>query len=323
MIDIISIKKSELTLENIPHIPVLFNEVIEQYSDISEGYIIDCTLGYGGHTSLLLDNNPNIKVIGIDQDITAINFSKKRLEKYGDRFIAVQGRFSDKISEIINNYKIENIKAILADIGVSSLQLDQADRGFSFESEELDMRMNQDSTLSAKEVVNAYSIKELEVILREYGEIPNAKKLAHAIVDNRPYTSAKELSAKLKSSLFQGKKIHPSTLLFQAIRIEVNDELGELKRLLDAIESFESDSLRVGIISFHSLEDRIVKQRFSLWSKKCICPSEVMRCICGNDNAKGKIITKKPLIATTKEIKENPRSRSAKLRLFQMSDNAR
>jgi len=310
-------------LEKIPHIPVLYNEVIETFSDLDEGFIIDCTLGYGGHTSLLLENMPHIRVIGIDQDSTAIDFSKKRLEVFGDRFIAVKGRFSDTINEVINTYGLENIKGVLADIGVSSLQLDMRERGFSFDSDELDMRMNQDRDFSAKDVVNSYDLKSLEKILHEYGEIPNAIKLARAIVEHRPYTSAKELSEKLKPYLFLGKKIHPSTLLFQAIRIEVNDELGELTRLLDVLESFKSDSLRVGIISFHSLEDRIVKQRFTQWSKKCICPAEIMRCVCGNDNAKGKIITKKPIIGTKDEIKVNPRARSAKLRLFQMGTNGR
>ena len=307
-------------MEEIPHIPVLYNEVIEQFSDISQGYIIDCTLGYGGHSSLLLEHLPDgVKIIGIDQDETAIAFSTKRLAPFKKRFRAFKGRFSDTISAIIDEYGAENIKGILADIGVSSLQLDQRERGFSFESDRLDMRMNQEASLRASDVVNGYDKIALENILFEYGEIKNAKKVAAAIVEHRPFSSAKELSQKLRPYLFGGKKIHPATLLFQAIRIEVNDELGELKRLLDVLEKSNLCDTKVGIISFHSLEDRIVKQRFLQWQKRCICPSDAMRCECGNNNAKGKVLTKKPITATQEELKTNVRSRSAKLRVFKFN----
>jgi 16S rRNA (cytosine1402-N4)-methyltransferase len=167
-------------------------------------------------------------------------------------------------------------------------------------------------------VVNGYSQKELEHILREYGEIRNAAQIASAIIKHRPFTSAKELSNVVKPFGPRGKKIHPATLVMQAIRIEVNDELGELSRLLDAIGEADLPNARIGIISFHSLEDRMVKQRFSQWKKSCICPPEAMRCTCGNDHAKGKIVTKKPLTAQKDELKENVRSRSAKLRVFEM-----
>ncbi|MEE8588627.1 MAG: 16S rRNA (cytosine(1402)-N(4))-methyltransferase RsmH, partial [Sulfurimonadaceae bacterium] len=192
------------------------------------------------------------------------------------------------------------------------------DRGFSYESETLDMRMDRGAPLSAAEVVNGYSQKELEHILREYGEIRNAAQIASAIIKHRPFTSAKELSDVVKPFGPRGKKIHPATLVMQAIRIEVNDELGELSRLLDAIGEADLPNARIGIISFHSLEDRMVKQRFSQWKKSCICPPEAMRCTCGNDHAKGKIVTKKPLTAQKDELKENVRSRSAKLRVFEM-----
>lgn len=305
-------------MENIPHIPVLYREVVSTFDDIEDGIIIDCTMGYGGHSSLILENNQNIKLIAIDQDQTAIDFSTKRLKKYGDRVEIRKGRFSNVIQDILQEYKKEDIKGVLADIGVSSLQLDQKDRGFSYESDTLDMRMDKDASLSASNVVNEYSQNDLEIILREYGEIKNYKKLASVIMQNRPFHSAKELSEKLNPYLPKGKKIHPATLLMQAIRIEVNDELGELKNLLQALADAELPDAKVAIISFHSLEDRIVKQTFASWAKSCICPPQAMRCECGNNHNLGKILTKKPLTAQSDELKSNARSRSAKLRVFQM-----
>ncbi len=304
-------------MQETPHIPVLYREVIEAFSPCTRGIVVDCTMGYGGHSSLLLEHSPDLSLIGIDQDPTAIAFSSKRLEPFGSRVEIRRGRFSDVAADVIAEKK-EQICGILADIGVSSLQLDQRDRGFSYESDTLDMRMNPDAPLSASEVVNDYSQSALETILREYGEVTNARKVAETIVQRRPFHSAKELSNAIFHLMPKGKKIHPSTLVMQAIRIEVNDELGELTRLLDAIENSSIKRLRVAIITFHSLEDRIVKNRFSKWSKNCICPDDAMRCTCGNDHAIGKIITKKPLTAQDDELKENPRSRSAKLRIFEI-----
>lgn len=303
-------------MQDIPHIPVLYKEVIDSFKDIKEGIIIDCTMGYGGHSSMLLEANPNIKLIAIDQDQTAIDFSTKRLEKYTDRVVIKKGRFSNIIDEIISEYGTKNIRGILADIGVSSLQLDQKDRGFSYESDTLDMRMDKSAPLSAKEVVNEYSKEELERILLEYGELRNYKKLVSAIVASRPFLSAKELSDATKHLLPHGKKIHPATLLMQAIRIEVNDELGELKSLLKSIEDANFDDAIIAIISFHSLEDRIVKQTYSKWSKNCICLDDAFRCTCSRDNSLGKTLTKKPITACEDELKANPRSRSAKMRVF-------
>ena len=305
-------------MQNIPHIPVLYREVIEAFESINDGFIIDCTMGYAGHSSMILEANPNIKLIAIDQDQTAIDFSTQRLEPFKDRVEIRKGRFSSVIKDIIDEYDISNIKGVLADIGVSSLQLDQKDRGFSYESDTLDMRMDKDAPLNAATVVNEYSKSELETLLLEYGELRNYKKIAAQIVANRPFSSAKSLSDALKQHMPRGKKIHPATLLMQAIRIEVNDELGELKSLLQSIEDAKLPDAKVAIISFHSLEDRIVKQTFIRWSKSCICPQEAMRCACGNNHSLGKIITRKPLMAKDDELKENVRSRSAKMRIFQM-----
>ena len=307
-----------MPLEQTPHIPVLYREVLDVFSDVGDGIVIDCTMGYGGHSSMMLEANPEMTLIGIDQDQTAIDFSSKRLAPYGERAIIKKGRFSAVIKEILQEVEPRRIKGVLADIGVSSLQLDQMERGFSFESEVLDMRMDKNAPLSAADVVNTYSESELADVLYNYGELRNARKLASAIVRNRPFTSAKELSEVIRPLMPKGKKIHPATLVMQAIRIEVNDELGELERLLDAIEEARLPEAKIAIISFHSLEDRIVKQRYARWAKSCICPSDAMRCTCGNDHELGKIVTKKPLVGQSDEIRENPRSRSAKLRVFQM-----
>ena len=295
----------------IPHIPVLFNEVIDTFKDLKNGYIIDCTLGYGGHSEGILESNPNIKLICNDQDDEALNFSKKRLERYQDRVIFNKGNFKD----VIDSFKDKNIVGILADIGVSSLQLDKNERGFGFDGDTLDMRMDQNQHLTASDVVNHYSQNQLEDIFRNYGEVKEYKKVASLIVQNRPFSSNKELAQFLSKNMYKGK-LHPATLPFQGIRIEVNNELGVLEELFDKIESANFHDTTVAIISFHSLEDRIVKNYFKKWTLKCICPPQLMRCTCGNNHQKGKVITKKPIIPTSQEIKQNPRSRSSKMRIF-------
>ena len=304
-------------MQNIPHIPVLYREVETTFKEIPEGVVIDCTMGYAGHSSLILQTNKNIKLIGIDQDQTAIDFSTQRLEPFKERVEIKKGRFSEMAQEIFEQNDKDNIRGLLADIGVSSLQLDEKERGFGFESESLDMRMDPGRPFSAADVVNSYSQQELERIFFDYGEIRNAKRIASEILKARPLHSAKELSAVVRPFAPRGKKIHPATLVFQAIRIEVNNELGELEGLLDAIEKAELTQAKIAIISFHSLEDRIVKQRFKKWSKSCICDDQAMRCTCGNDHALGKVITRKPYEAKADELKENARSRSAKMRVFE------
>lgn len=298
-------------MQNIPHIPVLYNEVLDCFKDVKKGYIIDCTTGYAGHSSGLLNQNSSVKLICNDQDDEALNFSKNRLKDFENRVEFNKGNFEN----IIKKFENYPIRGVLADIGVSSLQLDKLDRGFSFNSENLDMRMNQNQSLDASTVINSYSQVELENIFKEYGEIREYKKIASLIVQNRPFYSAKELAEFFYNKLPKGK-IHPSTLIFQAIRIEVNDELGVLDRLFKSMEEAKLKDCIVAIISFHSLEDRVVKNYFKKWSENCICPKDAFRCECGKNHALGKIITKKPIIATNFEIKQNPRSRSAKLRVF-------
>ncbi len=303
-----------MKLNNIPHIPVLYDAVVEVFSSLKSGTVIDCTVGYAGHSEAILKANPNIRLICIDQDQRAIDFSKKRLEAFSHRVEFVHGRFSD----VVGSIEVDDVCGILADIGVSSLQLDDASRGFGFGSDRLDMRMDPRGSLSAKDVVNSYDQESLEKIFKIYGEVKEYKKAASLIVEERlkkPFESAKELADLLAKHLYS-KKIHPATLVFQAIRIEVNDELGELQRLLQSIYDLQLSNALVAIISFHSLEDRIVKQTFKRWTNSCICPPQAMRCSCSNDFEYGKIVTKKPIIATEEEIEKNPRARSAKLRVF-------
>ena len=297
----------------IPHIPVLFEETVNLFKDCQDGYIIDCTLGYGGHSIGLLEACPSIKLICNDQDVEAIEFSKKRLKKYSDRIIFNKGNFKN----IIEKYKDKNIVGILADVGVSSLQLDKGNRGFGFKSNLLDMRMDQSNELDAKYIVNNYSKNKLEYIFKEYGEVREYKKVANLIINNRPFHSAKQLHDLFSNNLYSNSKISPSTLPFQAIRIEVNSELESLNFLFQSVEDLKLTSCIMAIISFHSLEDRIVKNYFRKWKQNCICLPLATQCSCGNNNRKGTIITKKPIEANLDEIKKNPRSRSAKLRAFE------
>jgi len=303
---------------NIPHIPVLLNEVLENFQTLDEGYFVDCTLGYGGHSSELLNAHPNIKHIGIDRDNEALAFSKERLIPFASQSTLYKGKFSNVFPAL----EERPIKGVLADFGVSSLQLDKVERGFSFESATLDMRMDQEESSTAEDIVNGYSQDQLEYIFHHYGEIRPYKQLASAIIEERskaPLTSSKALS-QIASKIIRGGKIHPATLMFQAIRIELNRELEEIEKLLDALEETKHSGAVVALITFHSLEDRLVKNRFKKWMNPCICDPHAMRCTCSRDNALGKTISKKPLTASKEELKVNPRSRSAKLRVFKFKD---
>ena len=298
-----------------PHIPVLLDEVLDSFNEVDEGYFVDCTLGYAGHSSEILAKYPHFKHIGIDRDDEALAFSKKRLESFANRSTLYKGTFAT----VLPTLEEAPIMALLADFGVSSLQLDKKERGFSFTSETLDMRMDASAALSAYEVVNDYSKAQLEYIFDAYGEVRSYRKLAGAVVEARAkksIESAKELSEIAKSVIPPGGKIHPATLMFQAIRIEVNNELGEIEGLLDAIEEKHFEGEVVSLITFHSLEDRLVKNRFKKWSTACICdPLAVKFPLCEN-HALGKALLRKPITASKEELKINPRSRSAKLRSF-------
>jgi len=304
---------------DIPHIPVLLDEVLNSFSNIQSGYFIDCTLGYAGHSEAILETYSNIKHIGIDRDEEALIFSARRLVKFFGRSKLYRGTFANILPTLTQT----PIVGVLADFGVSSLQLDKLDRGFSFDSEVLDMRMDKDAPLSAYDVVNSYKKEELEYILRHYGEVRSYHKVANAIVSARskkPIESAKELSNIICRVIPRFGKIHPATLSFQGIRIEVNNELGEIEELLNILEkkakNGELKSAIVSLITFHSLEDRLVKNRYKRWATACICPSNAIRCTCGKNHALGKPLSRKPITASKDELKKNSRSRSAKLRTF-------
>lgn len=306
-------------MNNMPHIPVLLEEVLDGFSNIKEGYFVDCTLGYAGHSEAMLKRYEQIQHIGIDRDDEALAFSKARLEPFTSRSKLYKGTFAATLPILEES----PITGVLADFGVSSLQLDKMDRGFSFESETLDMRMDSKAELSAYTVVNEYAQDKLEYILNHYGEVRSYKKVAAAIVQARsqkPIESGKELAQIVCSVIPRGGKIHPATLSFQGIRIEVNNELGEIEGLLDVLESKfkagELNSTIVSLITFHSLEDRLVKNRYKTWATKCICDPQAMRCTCNKDNDLGKMLVRKPITATKNELKVNARSRSAKLRTF-------
>ena len=304
-----------------PHIPVLLDEVLASFQDVGEGYFVDCTLGYAGHSSEMLAKYENLQHIGIDRDDEALAFSKKRLESFAQRSTLYKGTFA----AVFPTLKETPVMAVLADFGVSSLQLDKMERGFSFNSETLDMRMDATAPLTAYEVVNTYTQEKLEYIFDAYGEVRSYRKLAGAVMEARakaPIESAKVLSEIAKTVIPAGGKIHPATLMFQAIRIEVNNELGEIEGLLDALEQKHSKGEVVSLISFHSLEDRLVKNRFKKWATACICDPQAMRCTCGKNHAIGKALYSKPVTATKAELKVNPRSRSAKLRSFRFKTDA-
>jgi len=302
-----------------PHIPVLLEEVLESFSGVPEGYFVDCTLGYAGHSSEVLKRYAHLKHIGIDRDDEALAFSKERLAPYAERSRLYKGTFAT----VLPTLEEKPVTALLADFGVSSLQLDKKERGFAFDAENLDMRMDASAPLSAYDVVNSYPTEKLEYIFDLYGEVRSYRKLAGEIVQARskkPIESAKELSDIIARVMPSGGKIHPSTLPFQAIRIEVNNELGEIEGLLDAIEAKHYAGEVVSLITFHSLEDRLVKNRFKKWANACICDPQAMRCTCGKDHALGKPLSRKPVTASKEELKRNPRSRSAKLRSFRFKD---
>ena len=297
---------------------MLLNEVLQAFADIKSGAIVDCTLGYGGHSSAILEQNQNVNLIACDQDEEAIKFSFERLKKFGQRAQI----FKSKFSEILGKVEQGQIRGILADIGVSSLQLDKNERGFGLKSENLDMRMDAQAKFSAYDVVNFYSAKELERIFEDYGELPSPAKFAAKIVEarqNGEIKSAQRLAQIIGLKGVNGRSVSAATLAFQAIRIEVNNELGELQNLLQSIEDSQIDECVVAIISFHSLEDRIVKNKFRQWAQSCICPPQALRCTCGGDNALGKIVSKKAITSGAAEIKANPRSSCAKMRIFKIS----
>ena len=303
------------------HIPVLTQEVVN-FAPESTQTILDCTLGGGGHSRCLLENFPDAKLYGIDRDALAVKAAAERLKTYEKQTKLGQASFSE-LPEFFAECGEPVFDYILADIGLSSEQLVRAERGFSFLREgPLDMRMDPDrQQITAAHLVNNSSEQELLKILRNFGEERFARKIVGKILEFReknPLKTTKEL-AQLVSSVIprrlQKQGFNPATLTFQALRIAVNDELQELEVLLKQIPSRLKKDGRVALISFHSLEDRIVKHQFRKWENPCVCPTDLPYCICG-EKPRGRVLTRRPVNATKKEVADNPRSRSAHLRVF-------
>ena len=303
------------------HISVLTQEVVD-FAPESTQTILDCTLGGGGHSRCLLENFPDAKLYGIDRDALAVKAAAERLKTYEKQTKLGQASFSE-LPEFFAECGEPVFDYILADIGLSSEQLVRAERGFSFLREgPLDMRMDPDrQQITAAHLVNNSSEQELLKILRNFGEERFARKIVGKILEFReknPLKTTKEL-AQLVSSVIprrlQKQGFNPATLTFQALRIAVNDELQELEVLLKQIPSRLKKDGRVALISFHSLEDRIVKHQFRKWENPCVCPTDLPYCICG-EKPRGRVLTRRPVNATKKEVADNPRSRSAHLRVF-------
>ena len=303
------------------HYPVMFSECIEGLNIKPNGIYVDCTAGGGGHSEGILKSLENGKLISIDQDDNALLACKNRFLKYGDKSILVKSNFSE-LERVLNELNIDRIDGVIMDLGVSSHQLDTVERGFSYNSDaNLDMRMNPQAPLSAYDVVNTYSENELRRIISEYGEEKFAHIIARNIVRQREIAEIKtttELVEVIKKSIPVGaakkEAQHPAKRTFQAIRIEVNGELDGLNDVLvDMIDSLNEKG-RLCVLTFHSLEDRIVKNAFQELEKDCICDKRLPVCVC-NHKATVKLVNKKPITASQEEQKCNTRSTCAKLRI--------
>lgn len=282
------------------HVPVLSQEVFENLISAESRIFVDATLGGAGHSLGLLDRNRQLHIIGIDRDQEALNRASETLKEYSDRVTLLRGNFAD-LKQLLQDIGVTSIDGILFDLGISSYQL-SAGRGFSFsDEEELDMRMDERQKLTAYEIVNSYRTEEIARILYEYGEEWQSRKIAKAIFDSRKkghIRTGRELAGIVASVKKRTGKIHPATKTFQALRMAVNDELGNLERGMTAAAEILSPGSRIGIITFHSLEDRMVKEYF-------------------RNNPALAVLTRKPLRPGLDEVRSNPRSRSAKLRIAQ------
>ncbi len=302
------------------HEPIMIKEVIEGLQIDKDGIYLDGTLGGAGHSIEIVKRLDRGKLIGVDQDTDALEASSKRLEAYKDNVILVHNNY-ENIDKILEDLAIDGLDGILLDIGVSSYQLDQGDRGFSYHQDaRLDMRMDTSREFSAWNIVNEYSEEDLEYIIWNYGEDSWARRIAKFIVEERKEKSIDttlELVEVIKKAIPKKVRMeggHPARQTFQAIRIEVNDELEVLKNSIDKMVKALKKGGRLAIITFHSLEDKIVKDKFRDLNNDCTCPPDFPICVCDKER-QVKIITRKPLVASKKELEENTRSRSAKLRI--------
>jgi 16S rRNA (cytosine1402-N4)-methyltransferase len=305
------------------HTAVLFDEVIKNLKIVPDGSYVDGTLGGGGHAggicSLLSKKGT---LIGIDRDQAALDAATENLKDFKCRKYFLKGNYSS-VKDLLKQEALGNVDGILLDLGVSSYQLDNKDRGFSYMNDgPLDMRMDSESERNAEEIVNEYSEEELKTIIRDYGEEKWASRIASFIIQARAKGAIRtthELVEIIKAAIPAAARRegpHPAKRTFQAIRIEVNDELNQLEKAVDEMIDVLAPKGRLCIITFHSLEDRIVKDRFNIRANPCTCPKEFPFCVCGKV-ADVKKVSGKPIIPTEKEIDENPRSRSAKLRVIE------
>ena len=307
------------------HKSVLLKETIDGLKIKPDGIYVDGTLGGGGHASEVARRlSDKGSIIGIDQDAAAIEAAGIRLKDFGEKVTIVRSNYCDMKSQL-GKLGIDKVDGIVLDLGVSSYQLDTAERGFSYrEDAPLDMRMDTRQKMTARDIVNDYEERELYRVIRDYGEDKFAKNIAKHIVAARqkaPIETTGQLTEIIRASIpmkFQKKSGHPAKRTFQAIRIELNQELEVLKNSLDAMIDLLNPGGRLCIITFHSLEDRIVKSAFRKNENPCTCPSDFPVCVCGKIS-KGSIITRKPILPSKEEMEENSRAKSAKLRIFERS----
>ena len=305
------------------HVSVLLDETIEGLNINPDGIYFDGTLGGGGHSYEILKRLTGKGVlIGVDQDGDAIEAADERLKEFEGKYQLVRSNYSE-IETILSDLKISKIDGIVLDLGVSSYQIDNLERGFSYkEDAPLDMRMDQRQLLNAADVVNGYTEEQLIAMLRDYGEERFAKGIAKAIIkarEEKPIATTQELSDIVKSAVptkYSVKKGHPAKKTFQAIRIEVNNELNILRQTLDKMIDHLNPGGRICVITFHSLEDRIVKLNFRNNENPCTCPPDFPVCVCGK-KSKGKVITRKPIVPSDEEVENNKRAKSSKLRIFE------
>jgi 16S rRNA (cytosine1402-N4)-methyltransferase len=298
------------------HVPVLLDEVIAGLQAQRGGYFVDCTVGLGGHAAAILEIiSPSGKLLGIDADPEAIKISQDKLSDYGEAVTLVNDNFVN-LEAIYRRYHFHPVDGILFDLGVSSLQLDTAERGFSFHLDApLNMRFDSEPGLTASDIVNSFSEQELAKLIEKYGEERHSRRIARHIVQNRPIANSVELAHLIEQAL-GGKraKIHPATRTFMALRIAVNNELQNLELALKQTIDLLRPGGRLTVISYHSLEDRIVKQFMRDAASSCVCPPGTVICHCGHTPTL-KLISRKVIKPTSLEIESNPRSRSAKLRI--------
>lgn len=309
------------------HYSVLLNETIENLNIRPDGIYVDGTLGGGGHSYQILKRlGENGKLIGIDQDADAIQAAGERLAEFGNKATLIRSNYAN-MKEELHAIGVNGVDGIVLDLGVSSFQLDTPERGFTYREPDapLDMRMDDRNALTARDIVNTYSENDLYRIIRDYGEDKFAKNIAKHIVAARQkqeITTTGELNEIIKAAIPQKVRAtggHPSKRTYQAIRIELNHELDVLRDNLDDMIDLLNPGGRICIITFHSLEDRIVKSNFKKNENPCTCPPSFPVCVCGN-KSKGTVITRKPILPSEKELEENSRSKSAKLRVFEKND---